>query len=86
MSQSEEDLREKKELVLRSYQVSVAEKCLSGENDIIILPTNAGKTFIAIKLILEHLESRRNGKSFCVQLFIALSKNRLSAAELPVNC
>ncbi|XP_067950025.1 ATP-dependent RNA helicase DHX58-like isoform X2 [Watersipora subatra] len=52
-----------KKLVLRDYQVKVAERSLRGQNDIILLPTGAGKTYVAIKIIIEHLYSlRETGK------------------------
>ena len=49
-------------LELRSYQQDVVEKSLRGENDIIILPTGTGKTFVAIRIILEHIHIRSMGK------------------------
>lgn len=51
-----------KTLKLKDYQVPVAEKSLRGENDIILLPTGAGKTYIAIKIIIEHLHAFSNGE------------------------
>lgn len=47
---------------LRDYQNPLAEKSLRGENDIILLPTGAGKTYIAIKIIIEHLHEYKDSK------------------------
>ena len=55
-----------KELKLRPYQKAVAEKSLRGENDIILLPTGTGKTYVAIQVIIEHLHKHRDGKKFIV--------------------
>ncbi|XP_067948623.1 ATP-dependent RNA helicase DHX58-like isoform X1 [Watersipora subatra] len=44
-----------KELRLRDYQEELSQKSLRGENDIILLPTGTGKTYIAIQVIVEHL-------------------------------
>ena len=45
-------------LTLRPYQESIAQKSLQGANDIILLPTGSGKTYVAIKVIENHLSSR----------------------------
>ena len=57
---------ENAEVVLYAYQEEVAKRCRAGENDIIILPTGTGKTYVTIKLIIQHLKIRRdqNGQPF----------------------
>uniref|UniRef100_A0A8C8VM30 RNA helicase n=1 Tax=Pelusios castaneus TaxID=367368 RepID=A0A8C8VM30_9SAUR len=47
------------ELILRSYQMEVAEPALNGENIIICLPTGSGKTRVAVYITKEHLDKKR---------------------------
>ncbi|XP_059177104.1 antiviral innate immune response receptor RIG-I-like [Physella acuta] len=51
-------------LNLKDYQVELAQKALDGLNTVIVAPTGSGKTRVAIKIILQHLEknSGRNKK------------------------
>lgn len=49
-------------LELRGYQKEVSVKACSGENDIIILPTGTGKTYIAVKIIQDHFTARGNSE------------------------
>ncbi|XP_067948463.1 ATP-dependent RNA helicase DHX58-like isoform X1 [Watersipora subatra] len=56
-------------LVLRSYQEVFAERGLRGENDVILLPTGSGKTYIAIAIIKEHL--RRLAEEHVKVVFLA---------------
>ena len=43
---------------LRPYQEEISRKILQGENDIIVLPTNTGKTAVATNAMLQHLQQR----------------------------
>ena len=46
-----------KELQLREYQKELAEPAIQGKNTIICAPTNSGKTYVAIGIVKEHLDS-----------------------------
>ncbi|XP_007494333.2 interferon-induced helicase C domain-containing protein 1 [Monodelphis domestica] len=47
------------ELVLRSYQMEVAEPALEGKNIIIIIPTGSGKTRVAVYIAKDHLDKKK---------------------------
>ncbi|XP_074653157.1 ATP-dependent RNA helicase DHX58-like isoform X2 [Tubulanus polymorphus] len=51
-----------KKLQLRSHQMALAEKGNSGENTIIVAPTNYGKTFVALDICKKHLERNEQNK------------------------
>ena len=69
---------EQQVLTLRAYQYQFAERSLQGHNDIILLPTASGKTYVAIKVILDHLNDRElDGKlasyiCFCISRVLSL--------------
>ncbi|XP_060786102.1 interferon-induced helicase C domain-containing protein 1 isoform X2 [Neoarius graeffei] len=48
-----------KEIVLRDYQMDVAQPALEEKNIIICLPTGSGKTRVAVYITKQHLESRK---------------------------
>ena len=63
-------------LQLRDYQKQLVQRSLRGENDIIILPTGTGKTYIAIEVILYHLNRHgETGKLTFTLHFQSLKKN-----------
>lgn len=45
------------ELKLREYQKELAAPAIAGKNTIICAPTNSGKTFVAIEITKQHLDS-----------------------------
>ncbi|KAJ0070445.1 hypothetical protein NL108_010694 [Boleophthalmus pectinirostris] len=49
-------------IVLRDYQMEVAEPALEGKNIIICLPTGSGKTRVAVYITKEHLDQRKRQK------------------------
>lgn len=50
------------DIVLRDYQMEVAQPALEGKNIIICLPTGSGKTRVAVYVTKEHLDRRRGGE------------------------
>lgn len=54
---------EKSLIHLRDYQQELAVLALKGKNTIICAGTNAGKTYVALKVIESHLEKNTTGKS-----------------------
>ncbi|XP_052100649.1 antiviral innate immune response receptor RIG-I-like isoform X3 [Mytilus californianus] len=46
----------KEELRLRGYQMELAEPALDHKNCIIVAPTGSGKTYVALKIIQDHME------------------------------
>lgn len=46
------------EIELREYQKELAEAALRGVNSIICAPTGCGKTFVAVHIILTHLQEQ----------------------------
>ncbi|XP_078142033.1 interferon-induced helicase C domain-containing protein 1 isoform X2 [Centroberyx gerrardi] len=49
----------KADIVLRDYQMDVAQPALEGKNIIICLPTGSGKTRVAVYITKEHLDRRK---------------------------
>ncbi|OXB77059.1 UNVERIFIED_CONTAM: hypothetical protein H355_007706 [Colinus virginianus] len=47
------------DLILRDYQMEVAEPALNGENIIICLPTGSGKTRVAVYITKDHLDKKK---------------------------
>ena len=45
------------ELELREYQKELAAPAIAGKNTIICAPTNSGKTYVAIEITKQHLDS-----------------------------
>lgn len=45
------------ELELREYQKELAAPAIAGKNTIICAPTNSGKTYVAIEIAKQHLDS-----------------------------
>lgn len=45
------------ELELREYQKELAAPAIEGKNTIICAPTNSGKTYVAIEIAKQHLDS-----------------------------
>ncbi|XP_076807384.1 uncharacterized protein LOC143450638 isoform X2 [Clavelina lepadiformis] len=52
----------KPELCLREYQDELATPALNGKNSMIVAPTGSGKTFVALKVCIEHLKSSSDAK------------------------
>ena len=50
-------------LFLYDFQKEVSVRACSGENDVIILPTGTGKTYVALKIIMDRLEVHMKQKS-----------------------
>ena len=53
------DGEEKKELVLKPFQVELAGPAFEGRNTIICAPTGTGKTFVAMEVMMRHLVSEK---------------------------
>lgn len=49
---------EPRELVLRDYQEELVEHACKGKNTIVVAPTGAGKTEVAVFVAREHIEKR----------------------------
>ncbi|CAG2229008.1 IFIH1 [Mytilus edulis] len=47
-----------KEIKLREYQLELAEKALNGKNTVICADTGSGKTWVALHIVQEHLNSK----------------------------
>ena len=55
---------------LREYQKELAAPGLRGENYIICAPTGTGKTLVAARIIVDHLEKHLNSRKFGKVIFI----------------
>ena len=51
-------------ITLRKYQQELAKLALKGENTIILVGTNAGKTYVAFHIIENHFIKNPEGKLF----------------------
>jgi len=52
---------ESKELILRSYQLELAERAMARENCIVVAPTGSGKTHVALQIAKDHFEKSAFG-------------------------
>lgn len=62
ISGSEKDFSKPKEIKLREYQLELAEKALTGKNTVICADTGSGKTWVALHIVQEHLNSKGSVK------------------------
>ncbi|XP_071167913.1 interferon-induced helicase C domain-containing protein 1-like [Mytilus edulis] len=59
---SEKEFSKPKEINLRKYQLELAEKALTGKNTVICADTGSGKTWVALHIVQEHLNSKESPK------------------------
>ncbi|VDI76991.1 Hypothetical predicted protein, partial [Mytilus galloprovincialis] len=59
---SEKEFSKPKEIKLREYQLELAEKALTGKNTVICADTGSGKTWVALHIVQEHLNSKESPK------------------------
>ncbi|XP_071170930.1 ATP-dependent RNA helicase DHX58-like [Mytilus edulis] len=59
---SEKIFSQPKEIKLRDYQLELAEKALTGKNTVICADTGSGKTWVALHIVQEHLNSKESPK------------------------
>lgn len=63
---------------LRDYQQELAVLALKGVNTIIYAGTNAGKTYVALKVVENHLEKNTTGKSLYYIYITSITKRKCS--------
>ncbi|CAC5388882.1 IFIH1 [Mytilus coruscus] len=59
---NEKEFSQPKEIKLRDYQLELAEKALTGKNTVICADTGSGKTWVALHIVQEHLNSKESPK------------------------
>ncbi|VDI79162.1 ATP-dependent RNA helicase DDX58, partial [Mytilus galloprovincialis] len=62
MEDSKKVFSQSKEIKLREYQLELAEKALTGKNTVICADTGSGKTWVALHIVQEHLNSKESPK------------------------
>jgi len=69
-----------RQLRLRGYQEEIGAQAFTGKNDIIVLPTGTGKTYVAIEIIRRHL-SRTGGLHYSLVRAICQPSGMIRASE-----
>ncbi|CAC5415262.1 IFIH1 [Mytilus coruscus] len=68
---TEKEFSKPKKIMLRDYQLELAEKALTGKNTVICADTGSGKTWVALHIVQEHIDKLKLKKEVPKVAFMA---------------
>ncbi|XP_052100748.1 interferon-induced helicase C domain-containing protein 1-like isoform X2 [Mytilus californianus] len=68
---TEKEFSKPKKIMLRDYQLELAEKALTGKNTVICADTGSGKTWVALHIVQEHIDKLKLKKESPKVAFMA---------------